>query len=105
MNSSVKFFEPIVMAGLPAFWALLWITLLSAAGAPEDLAVEDELLLSLLSLLPQAARPRAAASASTARTLRDRIMRFLLIGVGSWGSLRPRGVMPRCRAANRSSAA
>src|SRR4051794_4161845 len=96
-----------VIVGLLPFSALALMTLLLAvwvvavpAAAPEPVS------LLLLSSLPQAARPRARASASSARTLRDRMRRFLLEGwwFFSWDTLSPRGVTARCSAANRSSA-
>src|SRR3977135_1344502 len=99
MNSSVKFFEPIVIAGLDPLDGLLWITL---PEAPEPVVVAAAPALPLvvvlfLSLLPQAARPRARANASSARTLRERMWGFLLDGVVVfWESLRPRGVTARC---------
>src|ERR1044071_202515 len=108
MMFSVKFFEPIVIVGLLPFSALDWMTLESAAWVLVVEAAAPELFVlpeSLLSSSPHAASPRVRPIASRARTLRDRMRRFLLLGVvGFWESLRPRGVTARWRAAKKSSA-
>src|SRR3954447_21365400 len=104
MNSSVKFLEPIVIAGLLALAAFL-VIVLALAVLVVDACVELPPLLPDLSLLsspPQAARPKTEARARTARTLRDRMIRFLLMGVGSVGSFSPRGVTARWSAPNSS---
>src|ERR1700710_361328 len=106
MNSSVKFFEPIVIVGLLALSALDWMTFESAAGVVAAAVDWPALVLPLLlSSLPHAARPKVArTSTSNARTLRERMRRFLL-GVGvCWESLSPRGVTARWIAAKLSSA-
>src|ERR1700712_3453181 len=85
MNSSVKFFDPIVTCGLEALAGLLTIGVTDGAAAvvdavdvvPVDAAVVvpdvagGELVLLLLSLEPQAAREvTAAAVVRTVRMLR-----------------------------------
>src|SRR4051794_22032164 len=106
MNSSVKFLEPMVIVGLLALSGFDWMTFESAAGVVEAAVdwpafVLPPLLLS--SLLPHAARPKVArTSTRQARTLRERMRRFLL-GVGfCWESLSPRGVTARWIAAKSS---
>src|SRR3954468_19470178 len=100
MKFSVKFLDPTVIVGLDPFSGLAWIAFELVADVVVAAAPEPVLPELLLSSLPQAARPKARITrASNARTLRDRMRRFLL-GVGvCWESLSPRGVTARCSAA------
>ena len=107
MNCSVKFLEPMVIVGLLALAGLDWMTF-GLAAAVVDAAVDWPafvLPLLLSSSLPHAARPNVArTSTSNARTLRERMRRFLL-GVGvCCESLSPRGVTARWIAEKSNSA-
>src|SRR5689334_12692469 len=95
MYSSVKFFEPRVMAGLPL------------PGWPPPLADVDPVVDSaLLSLEPQAARPIASATASRANIALYQVrpvipFRLLRLGRLEHGALglypAPATQRPRCR--------
>jgi hypothetical protein len=67
MNSSVKFFEPIV-TDLPLFAELDWIVPLGAAVVEDPPAELDVLVLLLLLELPQAASTTEAAITTSALT-------------------------------------
>src|SRR4051812_24756646 len=100
MNCSVKFLEPTVIVGLLPFSVLAWMTLELAPPDVVVAAVAPVLPLLLSSSLPHAARPKARTTkANSARTLRERMRRYLLGVGGCWESLRPRGVTARCSAA------
>src|SRR3954464_2525613 len=103
MNSSVKFFEPTVICGVEAAPSTGWIVL--PPELPDWVVVppDDELDLSLLLSLPQAARRSTAASASSAEVMVRDLMRDLLLCLG--GRLRPAGVTARWIPANRASEA
>src|SRR5256885_15231491 len=98
MNSSVKFLEPTVIAGVEA---APWAGWIAFELVPPDLDGFE--LVDLLLLEPHAASASAAPAASRATKAGRVLMRDIVLLVG--GDFRPRGVTARCRPAKIASAA